>query len=307
MNLRGGVKAFNLVAQMTIGIAWIGRRKDGRDHLYVASDSRTRGAYIFDACPKIVTLPRSDWALCFAGSTSDTYPLMLQMANAIAAHEPARDRSLDIGRVKQHLLRIFTDLVKHLKGAVVPFDSADAQFLFAGYSWLAKDYRIWTINYSDKRRIFSAREALTFHPRLRKAAFIGDWGTRLRNKLAADLGQADGAPLYLEPLTAISELISSAGPNDTIGGPPQVIRISQHMNTRPLCVRWNRKDTLFGRQLFDYENIDYWTVDPYSRRFQRPRNFGNRFDEDFDVVGVDGDSAESVLDPGGDCAKIVDG
>jgi hypothetical protein len=34
---------------MTIGIAWVGRRKDGRDHLYIAADSRTRGAYCYKA------------------------------------------------------------------------------------------------------------------------------------------------------------------------------------------------------------------------------------------------------------------
>ncbi len=45
----------------------------------------------------------------------------------------------------------------------------------------------------------------------------------------------------------------------------------------PFGVRWNDEDTLFGRPLFDYENIDYWTVDPLSRKFQRPRNFGNRY------------------------------
>jgi hypothetical protein len=262
---------------MTIGIAWVGQRRDGRDHLYIATDSRTRGAYTFDSCPKILTLPRSDCALCFAGSASETYPLMLQMAYAIAAHEPARDRSMDIARVKDHLLRIFTDLAKDHKEAVIPLARGDAQFLFAGYSWLSKDYRIWTINYSEKDKKFTTREAKSFHPRLRKAAFIGDWSTRLRNTISRDLGKSEGGHLYLEPLTSLAMLIESAGKNDTIGGPPQLIRITQHMNTRPFCVRWEDKDTLFGRPLFDYENIDYWTVDPRTRRFQRPRNFGNRF------------------------------
>jgi hypothetical protein len=154
---------------MTIGIAWVGRRKDGREHLYIAADSRTRGAYTFDSCPKILTLPRSDCALCFAGDTSDTYPLMVQMAYAIAAHEPSRDRSMDIARVKAHLLRLFTDLVRSLKTPVVPFKSDDAQFLFAGYSWLKKEFRIWTIQYLEKEKKFSARESHGFSPRLKKA------------------------------------------------------------------------------------------------------------------------------------------
>jgi hypothetical protein len=158
---------------MTIGIAWVGQRqRDGREHLYIATDSRTRGAYTFDACPKILTLPRSDCALCFSGSTSDTYPMMIQLAYAIAAHGPARDRSMDVSRVKDHLLRLFTDLVRGLKSPVEPFASDDARFIFAGYSWMRKDFRIWTIQYSEEKKEFCAREAKFFHDRLRKVAFI---------------------------------------------------------------------------------------------------------------------------------------
>ena len=63
---------------MTIGLAWIGKRADGREHLYIASDSRVTGGQRLDACPKILTLPRSDCTLCFAGHTAATFPLMIQ-------------------------------------------------------------------------------------------------------------------------------------------------------------------------------------------------------------------------------------
>jgi hypothetical protein len=261
---------------MTIGIAWVGRRADGREHLYVAADSRTRGVHVLDACPKILTLPRSDCAICFAGDTYDTYPMMLQMAYAIGAHEPARDRSLDIARVKDHLLRVFNDIVLHVKDAAIPFSSSDAQFLFAGYSWLKKDFRIWTIQYSEIKKRFTAWEATAFHGRMRKAAFIGDWATRMRAATAKRLNTTSGSAYYLEPLAIMSEFLGEAGRNDSIGGPPQLIRITEHMTTRPLCVRWNDTDTLLGRPLFEYENTDYWIVDPFSGKFQRPRKFGYR-------------------------------
>jgi hypothetical protein len=260
---------------MTVALAWIGRRADGREHLYIASDSRVSGGQRLDACPKILTLPRSDCALCFAGDTAATYPLMIQVAYAIAAHEPARERSLDITRVKAHLLQVFTDLVGRVKDAVLPFSSTDAQFLFAGYSWLSKDFRIWTIQYLEKEKRFAVREALSFHPRLRKAAFIGDWARRMRAGLTQELAGKGGA-VYLEPLKVLAGLLRKAGPSDTIGGPPQLVRIAQHMNTRPLCVKWNNQDTLFGRPLFDYENTDYWIVEPFSGKFAKPRKFGQR-------------------------------
>lgn len=260
---------------MTIGLAWVAKRADGREHLYIASDSRVTGGQRLDACPKILTLPRSDCALCFAGHTAATFPLMIQLAHAIAAHEPARERNLDIARVKAHLLRLFTDLVDRIKGSPSPFSSEDAQFLFAGYSWLKKDFRIWTIHYLEKEKKFAAREAVSFIPRLAKAAFIGDRSKDLRAAVAREL-MAEGDPVYLEPLRILSEMLQHSQNDGTIGGPPQLVRVTQHMNTRPFCVRWNDEDTLFGRPLFDYENTDYWIVDPFKGKFRKPRKFGRR-------------------------------
>src|ERR1039458_7027574 len=56
---------------MTVALAWVAQRNDGVQHLYLASDSRLTGART-DAAPKILTLPRSDCALCFAGDTHAT-------------------------------------------------------------------------------------------------------------------------------------------------------------------------------------------------------------------------------------------
>jgi hypothetical protein len=120
---------------MTIALGWVGKFRDGREHLYVASDSRVRGGQRLDVCPKILTLPRSDCVLCFAGDTAAAYPLMIQLANAVEAHEPARERSLDLARLKDHLLRVFTDMVRRITDAALPFEKTDAEFLFAGYSW----------------------------------------------------------------------------------------------------------------------------------------------------------------------------
>jgi hypothetical protein len=260
---------------MTVAAAWVGRRKDGREHLYIASDSRVSGGQRLDACPKIITLPRSDCALCFAGDTATTYPLMIQLGYAIAAHEPARERNLDIARVNAHLLRVFSDVVNRITDAALPFAPDDAQFLFAGYSWLSKDFRIWTIYYDPKQRRFRARDAVSFHNRLRKAAFVGDWAKRLRAEVVRSIREP-GPHVYLEPLRTLAEMLQGAPRRDTIGGPPQIVRITAHMSTRPLCVRWNDEDTLFGRPLFDYENVDYWIVDPFTGQFARPRKFGHR-------------------------------
>jgi hypothetical protein len=270
---------------MTVALAWVGKFRDGREHLYVASDSRVTGGQRLDVCPKILTLPRSDCVLCFAGDTASAYPLMIQLANAIEAHDPARQRGLDVARLKDHLLRVFTDIVRRITDAAIPFAKHDAQFIFAGYSWRRKTFRIWTIHYVEAERAFSAREAGGFHALLPKAAFIGDWSRRVRASVHRSLRDSQRVA-YLEPLRVLADTLRGAGPHDSIGGPPQLVRITEHMNTRALCVRWNGEDTLFGRPLFPYENVDYWCVDPATGKVFRPRSFGFRHTVGADDVQV---------------------
>lgn len=260
---------------MTVALAWIATRSDGREHLYVASDSRVRGGGHMDACPKIITLPRSDAVLAFAGSTTSAYPLMLQVANSIAAHRPARDRTMDICQLKGHLVHVCTDLIGRFIDVAAPFDEREVQFLLAGFSWLTGDFQVWTIEFNAKKKRFIERAARTFHPRLRKAAFIGDRATDLRGQLARMLAP-EGPPVSLEPLGVLAEMLLAAGKADTIGGPPQVVRVAKHMNTRCFVVRWQGKPTIFGRPLFPYESVDYWVLDPVAGTTSPPELFGKQ-------------------------------
>lgn len=273
---------------MTVALAWVGEWTDGREHLYVASDSRVTGGHRLDACPKILTLPRSDCVICFAGATYVTYPLMLQLANAIGAHQPSAERSLDIGRVKDHLLRVFTDLAARIRELPTPLVAKEVQFIFGGYSWAKKSFRVWTIYYNEAGKRFAAREAKSFHPRLRQATFIGDWAKPFRSRLVQHLNsEASRRPVYMEPLQVLAGLLRSANASDSIGGAPQLVRVTQHLNTRPLCVRWEDEDTLFGRPLFPYENTDYLIVDPFTGGMMRSRKFGTRIAPVRDSAAVD--------------------
>ena len=270
---------------MSIGVGWVGTRADGRRHLFLASDSRVQGGQRLDLCPKILTLPRSDCAICFAGNTGTTYPLMIQLANAIAAHQPARERNLDLTRLKDHILRVFSDIVDHIEDSVEPFNREEAEFILGGYSWHRKDFCLWNIQFSESQKRFIAREAKSFHELMPKAAFIGDWARRMRARMLKDLaGYKDDSakkrrPVYLAPLRTLASFIREAPLGDTIGGAPQLVRITEHMNTQPLCVLWGKNAggvTLFGRPLFDYENCDYWIIDPENGKFYSPRKYGHR-------------------------------
>lgn len=268
---------------MTLAMAWVGKRRDGRTHLYVASDSRTRGGMVFDFCPKILTLPRSDCAICFAGNIAATYPLMLQLANAISAHLPAKERALDIRTLKPHLLRVFTDILNNIKDSVSPLEASDVQFIFCGYSWISKSFEIWTIYYSEIEKRFAARPANNMHHMMGKVAFIGDVAKEARREFIKRLclyKNNEPPHFELEPFKVLRDMLRAAGEDASIGGAPQLVRIAEHMNTKVIGVKWGEGDqrftTIMGRRVFDYENTDNLTLDPDTFEYIRPRSFGYR-------------------------------
>jgi hypothetical protein len=232
---------------------------------------------VLDVSPKILALPRTDAAISFAGDTLAAYPMMLQISNAIAAHQPALERNLDLSELKKHLLRVMTDMLGSVKDYAQGFDITDGQFLFGGYSWRAKRFRLWTFYYEKASKTFRARKATSFHRRLGVAAFIGSFAKSYRQQLSKALyqGRENGRAAFLEPLKILADCLRAAGPDDDIGGAPQVVRIGPHMNQRALCVSWGKekKPYLFGRPLFDYENCDCWIIDPDSSEISPPRHF----------------------------------
>ena len=56
--------------EMTVVIAWV-RTIQHCEELIFVSDSRLNDWRNFDVCPKIITLPRNDCAIAFAGDTKD--------------------------------------------------------------------------------------------------------------------------------------------------------------------------------------------------------------------------------------------
>ena len=197
--------------------------------------------------------------------------MMIQISNAIAAHRPSRNRKLDISHLKDHLLRIATDLVNSITESYDDFETSSAKFIFGGYSWRNAEFMVWTFSFDTKQKSFVARPSNNFHDRIGQAAFIGDWATRFRGKLVRHLNElkTDFTSKH-EPLAVLANLLRTTKITDSIGGAPQVVRIGAHMNSRTFCVPWNGKKTLFGRTLFDYENCDYWSIDPDNGRIEPP-------------------------------------
>lgn len=297
---------------MTVALAWVRRIRDCEE-LVFASDSRLSGdGRLFDGCPKILTLPRSDCAICFAGDTGNAYPVMIQLALAIDSHAPARRGSLDIVSLKTHALKIFNGMAGLLKDSphvtgTRPTLKPNITFIFGGYSWIKKQFHLWTITYKDAEKTFIAQPAkwacysekseqcvtrrrsdLEETHYFGKIAFAGDQSPLAKQLLFERLDEEHKRSrkpvrLDLQPLMVVRDMLRNYPHLETIGGAPQVVKVYQYMNTAPLGVYWPNKAsgqvTLLGRLCLGYERIDRWILDPDTGVSESPIYSRNDVDE----------------------------
>lgn len=239
----------------------------------MASDSRLRMGCAWDCGPKILTLPRSDAAICFAGHTYDAYPLMIQMANAIASFPASRSRAMDLCDMKGHTIRVFNHMRAQMhdlpNGRSNP-DPPDAYFLLAGYSWRKQRFYIWLLHYDAHTQRFTYRPTRRWggvrgHKQIYLTGDYVDEAKRRIVQLLRDRQRLTVGGFDMEPFEVLRDMIRD-GTHPHIGGPPQMLKIYRHMNTRPYAIYWPNKDslqvTLFGRPLLDYETTESLVLNP---------------------------------------------
>jgi hypothetical protein len=88
-------------------------------------------------------------------------------------------------------------------------------------------------------------------------------------------GRLDGGGLDMEPFEVLRDIIrSEAVPS--VGGPPQVVKLYEHMNAIPFGVYWPNRDscqvTILGRPLMSYEATSWRVIDP-DRPAETPQTF----------------------------------
>lgn len=279
---------------LTIAIAWV-RRITDCEELVFTTDSRLSGtAFDFDACPKVLPLPRSDCAIAFAGETDHAYPMMHQVAAAFDAHAPLRRRSMDLPATKTHALKVIDAMGAAIRpsplihGVPNAQPSPAAEFLFGGYSWVRKEFLLWTIRYSSREKRHLAlpapwigidtstgrvslkkRRARDFRP-IGQVAIAGDQAPTARDNLA-DLIRTKNAvslldKLDFEPFEVVRDMLRDETKAHTIGGPPQVLKVYQYSDCVPLGVWWPDRIAgnphLQGRKCFGYERTERFFLDP---------------------------------------------
>jgi len=264
---------------VTICAAWVRTTKKGAQELLFASDSRLHGAGYLDASPKVFTLPRSDSAICFAGDTYFAYPLIFQIAQSIRSHYPLKDRAIDYIPFRTHVIKLLNEMFASYETYAEELENPDTSFLLGGYSWFNKEFCIDKIDYRKGKKQFEHSPCTNGIGNYGKVMFVGDWAKTATHKLHEMLIDSYGheslskhssvdRSFGYEPLAVIRDLLRNAGPNDTIGGAPQLVAISQHMNSRHTAVFWPSKEEgkiyLGGRPVFEFENIENWIIDPDS-------------------------------------------
>jgi hypothetical protein len=271
---------------MTVVIAWVRTLLDGTEELVVTSDSRLSGGGNLDCAPKILTLPRSDAVIAFAGSSYFAYPLMLQLSQAIHAYSPLRDRAMDYHKMRDHAITIFNSLIGSFAGVARDLEIKDTAFLLAGYSWAEKAFAIDFIDWRPGNDRFAHRPCLQGIGNFGEIWFAGDGGRgafhALTDSLKAEYGNASVSrdstlqrKFGMEPFIILRDMLRRATATDSIGGPPQIVRVTQYMNVRPAAVYWPTRTAgrvyLGGRPLAAYENVDNWIFDPDTFALSHPR------------------------------------
>jgi hypothetical protein len=271
---------------MTVGAAWI-RRGESGEELWFASDSRLSGdGNLWDVCPKIMPLPRRDAIAAFSGSTTQAYPLILQIANTIGAHYPAADGSLEFFELLSHLQRVVNELLadltqdENVKGessSDEPFKGAGDSLVLGGYSRLQGHLVLRKLTYegSSGRWMFHQVRPMRTFGNSRAICIFGDLKAMgryrfLLKRLLEQRGTLERNEQFsFEPLeTLVSMLrmppsIQRPLPLDrrpaTIGGAPQVVRVFPGSQETSVAVLWKPQESavyLQGRRALEYENLD---------------------------------------------------
>jgi len=267
---------------MTAIAAWVRKFPQGPEELCIISDSRLRGdGRTIDMAPKILSFPRGDMVLGFAGDTGIAYPFLQQLVFTCESFRAARTRALDIIEYRSHILKILNDMVNKITVEVKDISCSECEFILAGYSWIKKDFKIWKIYFSKQSNSYTYQKCGTIGG-ISKILMAGSDASLLNKKLAQILTDRRGknwnmgGALDFEPLEAMAAILKVNNKDSSIGGAPQLVKVYQYLKTLPVPLIWEYEKgkpvvTILGRPLMGYENFDNWALNPITLKKIPPR------------------------------------
>lgn len=266
---------------MTIAACWVRTLENGAEELVFCSDSRLTGGMCFDQGQKIFRFSRTDAAVCFAGPTYWAYPLIIAAVKAAEIHLPSQTRALTLPDFLRHILRILNQMEQGAHHRPQNDKDPGVTFLFGGYDWWKKCFRIWRIQYHVDKAIFAAteRKGNKIFGKLGKIEIAGcaEWVTIVERKVKAlvfarhglNMWQPNKAHFDFEPFEVIRDILLTATHLDSVGGAPQAVKVYQFLNSVDVGIFWpdstHGKIFVSGRPLLEYENAQLKSVlDPQS-------------------------------------------
>jgi hypothetical protein len=260
----------------------------------MASDSRVRSGGTLDCAPKLIPLPRGDSAIAFAGDTYFAFPLMLQLVQAVNSYSPLLDRASNFSALRSHTLSMFTNMIDSFEGDVKGLEVPGTEFVLAGYSWTKRTFEIDVLSYNETEKRFIHHPAKTGIGKFGLLKVSGDRTNEALKRLYGVLRQRFGDDSVkpdsnlkrgfdMEPFEVLRDIIRDSGHDDTVGGAPQILKITLYLECRSFAVYWPNRDDgsiyLGGRKLLEYENVDNWILDPDTFAITHPHFSSNEDDE----------------------------
>ena len=216
--------------------------------------------------------------------------MIIAAIKAADLHAPSQTRALTLGKFKSHLLNILNQMQREVHNFAHGENVPDVTFLFGGYDWWNKCFRLWRIEFDVATGVFVAHERTGSNALggLGKIEIAGDseWTEKLRktikqlsqSRYGLDMRNPPNARFNMEPFECIRDLLKNATAGDSIGGAPQAVKVYQYLNSADVGFFWPHVEGgrlfLSGRPLLDYERAEIRSViDPDS--IQSTWNIGN--------------------------------
>lgn len=301
---------------MTLAMAWVRDRGD-YEELMFCSDSRLRFGCAWDSCQKVFPLPRGDCAITFAGDTQFAYPFIHAAINAVSLHQGSKNRLVDITVVKHFLLKAINNMLGQISDLAYgknDFDEPILRMVFGGYSWLLKRFVFWKFYFNPGEREFRHAEisewgelgsgrrlVILGNP---EASYSAVKRAERLNEQKPDPSEdiqylakmkfielldkrniRSGSGLDMEPFEVLCDLLrEEVSPH--IGGSPQLVKVSQHLNAQPFGVRWpisqGGRVAVLGRILPQGEKMHVPVLDPDTLEVEQSGS-KNKFKTDEDI------------------------
>lgn len=247
---------------MTLCTAYI-RQANETEELVFATDSCLTGGEKWKQGIKLFELPRKDCLLCFAGSTSRAYPLVLNLTSSIHLDKFLESPSSKLEDVLLYISELFSDLVKkiisEIAGENIHELRSGVKFLFGGWDWTKGRFRVWKLYYSEAIEGFLFDELTDDDSKTKFYTFLGDPEEEIEKEAKERIKQifldddTFDSKLDMEPLKVLRDMSLERNLR-TVDGSLQIAKIYKSNKTEFFGIYWESskgKPCFQGREYYE--------------------------------------------------------